>query len=156
MRLRPGNHLRRLGGPFGTLMLVIRLQRTGRENLPTYRLVVAERARPVKGKFLEILGHYLPAQKDPVFKVESEKIQEWVKKGAIPSDTVARLLRKNGMKDMDKFIKRYPKRRSKSAPPEEVAPKPAPAAPVETPVAETPAPEVPAAEAAPAGETPAA
>jgi small subunit ribosomal protein S16 len=131
-------------------MLVIRLQRTGRENLPTYRLVVAEKARPVKGKFLEILGHYLPAQKDPVFKVEAEKIQEWVKKGAIPSDTVARLLRKNGLKDMDKFIKRYPKRRSKNAPPEEVAPKPAPAAPV----AETPAPE--AAPEAPAAEAPAA
>lgn len=131
-------------------MLVIRLQRTGRENLPTYRLVVAEKARPVKGKFLEILGHYLPAQKDPVFKIESEKIQEWVKKGAIPSDTVARLLRKNGLKDMDKFIKRYPKRRSKNAPPEEVAPKPAPAAPV----AETPAPE--AAPEAPAAEAPAA
>ena len=124
-------------------MLVIRLQRTGRENLPTYRLVVAEKARPVKGKFLEILGHYLPAQKDSVFKVESEKIQEWVKKGAVPSDTVARLHRKNGMKDMDKFIKRYPKRRSKSAPPEEAAPA--------APAAETPAPE-----AAPAGETPAA
>ncbi len=131
-------------------MLVIRLQRTGRENLPTYRLVVAEKARPVKGKFLEILGHYLPAQKDPVFKVEAEKIQEWVKKGAIPSDTVARLLRKNGMKDMDKFIKRYPKRISKNAPPEVVAPKPAPAAPV----AETPAPE--AAPEAPAAEAPAA
>ncbi len=117
-------------------MLVIRLQRTGRENLPTYRLVVAEKARPVKGKFLEILGHYLPAQKDPVFKIESEKIQEWVKKGAIPSDTVARLLRKNGMKNMDKFIKRYAKRRNKKAPPEEVAPKPAAA---EAPSAEAPA-----------------
>lgn len=110
-------------------MLVIRLQRTGRENLPTYRLVLAEKARPVKGKFLEILGHYLPAQKDPVFNVEKDKIEEWVKKGAIPSDTVARLLRKNGLKDMDKFIKRYPKRRSKSAPVEEAAPAPATAAP---------------------------
>lgn len=46
-------------------MLVIRLQRTGRENMPTYRLVVAEKARPVKGKFMEIVGHYLPAR-DPV------------------------------------------------------------------------------------------
>ena len=131
-------------------MLVIRLQRTGRENLPTYRLVVAEKARPVKGKFLEIVGHYLPAQKDPVFKVETAKIEEWVKKGAIPSDTVARLLKKNGLKDMDKFIKRYAKRRSKNAPPEEAAPAPAAAAPVaEAPAAETPAAEAPA-------ETPAA
>lgn len=127
-------------------MLVIRLQRTGRENLPTYRLVVAEKARPVKGKFLEIVGHYLPAQDPSVFKIESEKIEAWIGKGAIPSDTVARLLRKNGLKNMDKFIKRYPKRRSKNAPPEEVAPKPAPAAPAaEAPVEA--APETPAAEA---------
>jgi len=130
-------------------MLVIRLQRTGRENLPTYRLVVAEKARPVKGKFLEIVGHYLPAQDPAVFKVESEKIEGWIGKGAIPSDTVARLLRKNGLKNMDKFIKRYPKRRSKNAPPEEVAPKPVPAAPaVQAPVEAAPE--------APAAETPAA
>ena len=135
-------------------MLVIRLQRTGRENLPTYRLVVAEKARPVKGKFLEIVGHYLPAQEPAVFNVESAKIETWIGKGAIPSDTVARLLRKNGMKNMEKFIQRYPKRRSKSAPAEEAAPAPTPAA--AAPAAETPAPEAPAAEAAPAGETPAA
>lgn len=121
-------------------MLVIRLQRTGRENLPTYRLVVAEKARPVKGKFLEIVGHYLPAQKDPVWNVETAKVEEWIKKGAVPSDTVARLLKKHGAKNMEKFIKRYPKRRSKNAPAEEPA---APAA-------------APAAQAAPAGETPAA
>lgn len=131
-------------------MLVIRLQRTGRENLPTYRLVVAEKTRPVKGKFLEIVGHYLPAQKDPVFDIRTEQIETWVKKGAIPSDTVARLLKRKGLKDMDKFIKRYPKRRNKKAPPEEAAPAPA------APAAAEAAPEAPAADAAPAGETPAA
>ncbi len=138
-------------------MLVIRLQRTGRENLPTYRLVVAEKARPVKGKFLEIVGHYLPAQKESQFNVETEKIEAWVKKGAIPSDTVARLLKKKGLKDMDKFIKRYAKRRSKSAPPEEVAPAPAAApAPVaeEAPAVEASAPA--AADVPPAAEAPAA
>lgn len=135
-------------------MLVIRLQRTGRENLPTYRLVVAEKARPVKGKFLEIVGHYLPSQEPPVFNVESAKIETWIGKGAIPSDTAARLLKRNGMKNMEKFIQRYPKRRSKSAPVEEpAAPAPAPAAekPVEAPAASA---EVPA--DVTAGETPAA
>ncbi len=128
-------------------MLVIRLQRTGRENLPTYRLVVAEKARPVKGKFLEIVGNYLPAQKESSFTVETEKIEAWVKKGAIPSDTVARLLKKKGLKDMDKFIKRYAKRRSKNAPPEEAAPAPVAAAPVAEAAPEAPAAEAPAAEA---------
>ncbi len=108
-------------------MLVLRLQRTGRKNLPTYRIVVAEKARPVKGKFLEIVGHYLPAGKTSTIKIEKEKIEQWVAKGAAPSDTLARLLKKEGVKNMDKFIQRYTKQRSKSAPAEEPA-APAPAA----------------------------
>jgi small subunit ribosomal protein S16 len=95
-------------------MLVIRLQRTGRENLPTYRLVVAEKARPVKGKFLEILGHYLPARENPVFEHKDERIEYWISKGAIPSDTVARLLRRAGLKNMDKFIQTYTKKKPKN------------------------------------------
>lgn len=126
-------------------MLVIRLQRTGRSNLATYRIVVAENARAVKGKAMEFVGHYLPAQKTPELKVDTERVTYWVSKGAIPSDTVARLLKKEGVKGMEKFILRYAKRRSKSAPVEVPAAAPAPA-PVA--VAEAPAPAVE--EAAPA------
>ncbi len=124
-------------------MLVIRLQRTGRKNLATYRIVVAEKARAAKGHFHEIIGHYLPARKEPVFTVEAERVEHWVKQGAIPSDTAARLFKKNGLKDMDKFVQKYTKRRSKNAPAEEPAAAPAPAA---APVADA-APEAPAAEA---------
>lgn len=133
-------------------MLVIRLQRTGRENLPTYRLVVAEKARPVKGKYLEIVGHYLPARDPAVFEKQDERIAHWISKGAIPSETVARLLKKAGLKNMDKFISTYTKKRSKKEPAPEAAPAPAPApapvaeAPAATPVAEAPA-EAPAATA---------
>lgn len=102
-------------------MLVIRLQRTGRENLPTYRMVVAEKSQPVKGGFLENLGHYLPAAEPPVVEVNVERIEHWVSKGACPSDTVARILKRKGLKGMDAFIKRYTKQRSKSAQPEEAA-----------------------------------
>ncbi len=129
-------------------MLVIRLQRTGRSNLATYRIVVAEKARAVKGKFQEIIGHYMPAQKDPVFKVDEERVAHWISKGAIPSDTLARLLKRNGVKNMDKYISRYTKRRSKNAP-EEVAAPAAPAAPAAAAVEEAPA-------AAPTEEAPAA
>ncbi len=130
------------------VMLVIRLQRTGRENLPTYRLVVAEKARPVKGKYLEIVGHYLPARENVVFEHKADRIKHWVAKGATPSDTVARLLRKAGLDGMDKFIKRYVKRKSKSAPAE------VPAAAAAAPAAEAAA-EAPKAEAAePAKEEP--
>jgi small subunit ribosomal protein S16 len=96
-------------------MLVIRLQRTGRKNLPSYRVVVAEKARAAKGKFHEIVGHSLPAQKPPVFEVNQERIAHWISKGARPSDTVARRLKTLGMKDMEKFIARYTKQKSKSA-----------------------------------------
>ncbi len=137
-------------------MLVIRLQRTGRSNLATYRIVVGEKARPAQGKFQEIVGHYLPAQGEGVFEANAERITHWIGKGAIPSDTVARLLKKSGMKDMDKFIQRYTKRRSKKAPPEEEAPPAAPAAaPEAAPAAEAPAEEVKQ-EEAPKEETPAA
>lgn len=119
-------------------MLMIRLQRTGRENLPSYRLVVAEKARPVKGKFLEIVGHYLPARDPVIFEHRDDRIQYWIGRGATPSNTVARLLNKSGLKGMDKFMVKYTKRKSKK----EVA-----AAP-EAPAA--------AATAAPAVEAPAA
>ena len=94
-------------------MLAIRLQRTGRENLPTYRIVVAEKARPVKGKFQEIVGFYLPQQKPSVLKFQQDRIEFWIGKGATPSDTLARLLRNAGVKNMEKFILRYTKQKSK-------------------------------------------
>ncbi len=103
-------------------MLVIRLQRTGRSNLATYRLIVAEKARPAKGKFHEIIGHYLPSRKDDSLQVNTERVLHWIGSGAVPSDTVARLLKRQGMKDMDKFIKRYTKQKPKKAPPEGASP----------------------------------
>lgn len=139
-------------------MLVIRLQRTGRSNLATYRIVLAEKSRAAKGKFQEILGHYLPTQKVPVIKVDTERAAHWIKLGAVPSNTVARLMKKEGAKGMEGFIKSYTKRVSKNAPVVE-APKPVAAAPVEaSPVAvETPAvesaPDVPV-EAPAVAETP--
>jgi len=134
-------------------MLVIRLQRTGRTNLATYRIVVAEKARAVKGKFLEILGHYLPAQKNPVLEFDAERIDFWVKKGAIPSNTLARLLKSKGVKGMDAYVLRYAKRKSKSEQPEEAAPAPAPTpAAAPAPVAEAAPAETAAASAGDSGE----
>ncbi|OIO52988.1 30S ribosomal protein S16 [Candidatus Peregrinibacteria bacterium CG1_02_54_53] len=128
-------------------MLIIRLQRTGRENLPTYRIVVAEKARPVKGKFLEILGHYLPARDPAVLEVTKERVEYWMQRGAAVSDTAARLLSKQGIENMEKYIQKYTKQKRKKE--EEEAPAPAPAA---TPAAEKSAP---APEAAKPAEAPA-
>jgi small subunit ribosomal protein S16 len=111
-------------------MLIIRLQRTGRENLPTYRLVVAEKSRPVKGGVLEHLGHFLPAANPPIVELKKERIEHWVSKGATASNTAARLLSKNGIKGLEKYITRYVKRRPKGEQPADpAAAAPAPAAP---------------------------
>ena len=113
-------------------MLVIRLQRTGRENNPTYRIVVAEKSAPVKGK-------YLPSREPVILELKTERIEHWTSKGAIPSDTVARLVSKKGMKGMDKYFKRYTKQRKKGEEPAAAAPPVAAAAPA--PVAEAEAKE---------------
>lgn len=116
-------------------MLVIRLQRTGRENTPTFRIVVSEKARSAKTGAHEILGHYLPNQKKPVFTYEKERIVYWISKGARPSDTMARLLKKDGMEGMDKFIVRYAKQKKRGEQPEEAAPAAAPAPEAAAPTA---------------------
>lgn len=78
-------------------MLRIRLTRVGKKNQAIYRIVVAEHARPVKGKFIEVLGTYNPRDnKDPV-KLNKDRITHWLKNGALPSDTVAGILKKENI-----------------------------------------------------------
>lgn len=112
-------------------MLVIRLQRTGRENVPSYRIVLSEKARHAKKGTIEIIGHYLPGQAKPVFECKKDRVEHWVKMGAHPSNTLARLLKKAGVAGMDKFIERYAKQKSKSEQPA-AAPPAAEAAPTKT------------------------
>lgn len=71
-------------------MLVIRLRRIGKKNKPTYRVVVAEHTWAAAGKFTVDLGFYNPHTKE--IKVDKETVLAWLKKGAKPSNTVAKLL----------------------------------------------------------------
>ncbi len=75
-------------------MLCIRLARTGAKKKPHYRVVVIEKERARDGRFLEILGHYNPTASPVELKVDRERVQYWVGKGAQPSATVSRLLSK--------------------------------------------------------------
>ena len=86
-------------------MLKIRLQRTGRRNAPAYRLVVAEHSAPIQGKFVEIVGSYIPTKHNYKLEIKQDRIQYWISKGAQPSQTVARLCIKEGMKDLERFVK---------------------------------------------------
>lgn len=93
-------------------MLRIRFSRTGKVGQPSFRIVIAEHRSPVKGRYMEMLGHYMPARKPKVIVVNKERVSYWISKGAIPSDSVASLLKKQGMDNMDKFIAPRAKKRS--------------------------------------------
>jgi len=88
-------------------MLTIRLARTGRENLQTFRLVVQEKTKsPKSGKVVAIVGNYNPRDPENKLIFDTEKIEIFLKNGAVPSNTVAQLLLKNGIKKelVEKFI----------------------------------------------------
>ncbi len=74
----------------------IRLARHGAKKRPFYRIVVADNKSPRDGKFLENVGTYNPLQ-DPVGVVlKQDRIRYWIDQGAILSDTVKSLLKKEG------------------------------------------------------------
>ena len=78
-------------------MLRIRLRRTGQKHQPSYRVVVADRNSPRDGRFVEILGHYNPRTEPTSFVVNEERVRHWLSHGAQPSETVHRLLHRNGL-----------------------------------------------------------
>jgi small subunit ribosomal protein S16 len=76
-------------------MLSIRLRRVGTTKKPHYRVVVADSRAWRDGRFVEVLGHYDPRQEPAVVKIDAERAQFWIGRGAQPSDTVRSLLKKN-------------------------------------------------------------
>jgi small subunit ribosomal protein S16 len=78
-------------------VLKIRLRRTGAKKQPSYRVVVAESTAPRDGTFLEILGHYNPLTTPTTFQVKEERVKEWLRRGAQPTERVQRLLAKSGI-----------------------------------------------------------
>jgi small subunit ribosomal protein S16 len=74
-------------------MLSIRLRRTGSAKKPYYRVVVADSRAWRDGRFVETLGHYDPRRSPAVVKIDTERAQYWITKGAKPSETVRSLLK---------------------------------------------------------------
>ena len=82
------------------MSLVIRMARAGTKKRPVYHIVVADSRYPRDGRFIERLGYYnplLPKDKEERLKLDLEKVQAWMKKGAQPSDRVMRFLDKAGV-----------------------------------------------------------
>lgn len=115
-------------------MLRIRFSRTGKVGQPSFRIVIAEHSAPIKGRYLELVGNYLPARNPKVTNLDKERITYWISKGAIPTDSVAALLKKEGMA-MDKYLR--PRNRQRKGKGEEETKKSEPAKPAEAKPAET-------------------
>lgn len=75
-------------------MVKIRLRRTGCTNNAAFRVVAADERSPRDGKFLEILGWYEPKREGENFKLELDRVDHWVSKGAQMSETVASMVKK--------------------------------------------------------------
>ncbi len=75
----------------------IRLARVGSKKNPIYRVVVADARSPRDGKFIEIVGQYNPQTDPSTINLNEERVRDWIGKGALPSDSVKRLLKAKGI-----------------------------------------------------------
>lgn len=73
----------------------IRLARHGSRKSPFYRVVVSDQRNPRDGRFIENIGVFDPAAGDASLQVNRERLDYWRARGARPSDTLERLLKKN-------------------------------------------------------------
>ena len=80
------------------MAVVIRLKTMGTKKKIKHRLVVTDKRSPRNGKFIEEVGYWDPSKDPAVCSVNQERVQYWVKMGAVPSDTVKSILKKVGVK----------------------------------------------------------
>jgi small subunit ribosomal protein S16 len=79
-------------------VLKIRLTRMGAHKRPFYRIVVADARTPRDGRSVDIIGYYDPLTDPAVVNVKTDRALDWLNKGAQPTETVARLLSRSGVR----------------------------------------------------------
>jgi small subunit ribosomal protein S16 len=77
-------------------MVKIRLRRMGARNRAFYRVVVSDSRSTPTASAVDTLGHYDPVADPPLVKIDREKLDQWLAKGAQLSGTVASLLKRAG------------------------------------------------------------
>ena len=75
----------------------LRLKRMGAKQKPFYRIVAADARSPGDGRFIETVGTYNPVEQPAEVKIDKELALKWLNNGAQPTDTVATLLKKEGI-----------------------------------------------------------
>jgi small subunit ribosomal protein S16 len=83
----------------------IRLRRMGAKHQPSYRIVVADSRSPRDGRYIDQVGFYNPLTNPAIVNVNREKAIDWLRRGAEPTDTVAKLFTKF---DIDPVVVRKP------------------------------------------------
>ncbi|MEI6480325.1 MAG: 30S ribosomal protein S16 [bacterium] len=102
-------------------MLKIRLQRTGRKNVPTFRIVLTDSKNSTKsGKFIEILGNHDP--RNDKGDVKADRVKYWMSQGAQLTGTLHNLFISKGVIKGDK-VNKLPKKTPEKKEGEAVAPK---------------------------------
>jgi small subunit ribosomal protein S16 len=90
-------------------MVRIRLRRIGLRHQPSYRIMAADKESPRDGRFLEILGSYNPRTNPSTVQMDEEKVYGWLRNGAQPSESVAKIFRSVGlMERYERFKKGEP------------------------------------------------
>jgi len=76
------------------MSVTIRLTRAGSKKVPFYRIVAADHRAPRDGRFIEQLGVYDPIREPIEFRIDAQRLAHWLSVGALPSETVGQLLRR--------------------------------------------------------------
>ena len=75
----------------------IRLSRIGTKKKPFFRVVVMDEGAPRNSRTIEVIGVYDPRKEPVLFEINKEKMQDWLSKGATPTEIVRKMLGKIGM-----------------------------------------------------------
>ena len=75
------------------MAVAIKLSRFGKKHEPHYRIVAMEKKKKRGGAYLEVIGIYDPLKKEKNVKIDKEKLNKWLKRGAVPSEGVRKILK---------------------------------------------------------------
>lgn len=76
------------------MSVILRLARKGNNNNPFFRLIAQDSREPCDGRYIENLGWYDPKVKDVNYHIKLDRVEHWISKGAVVSNTVKSIIKK--------------------------------------------------------------
>jgi len=75
------------------MAVAIKLFRIGKKNYPSYRIVVVSKRSKAEGKYIEAIGQYNPLKNPPFFLIDKNKLDYWLKNGALISEGIRKVFK---------------------------------------------------------------